>query len=204
MRFLVTLAALLLSAATAEAAEPRPLDLGMAQIGMRLNQLRFAAFPANTKLVCGNDEPKPPGAERVPLAVVSAMAAAKVDRCAIFSEDSKGQWALRPAVVAGKPVEFWFMSIEDEAGTQRIFQIVGLQPREYFDLTAEYLVGRWGAPVQKIPHFVRWLNGTSEGQLSDDNEGAHLFLFDTKLHQLLESRAPKGKPKKDAKPPAGH
>jgi hypothetical protein len=47
-----------------------------------------------------------------------------------------------------------------------------------------------------VSYFVRWLNGTHEGQMKEDDEGVMIFLFDTKLFQLMESRMPKGKPKK--------
>ncbi len=199
MRLLLCLLCLFLAwsgPAPAQSSSSRPLDLGPAQIGMRLNQLRFAPLPANAKLVCGRDQDKPPGAERAPLTLPGAMVSASVDRCAIFQDDGKNNWVLRPAQLAGVTTDFWFMSIEDEGGVQRIFQIVGRQPRESFAKTTQFLSERWGKPVQQVPNFVRWLNGTHEGQMTEDGEGLMIFLFDTKLFQLMESRMPKGKPKK--------
>jgi len=187
---------LVLASAPALAQSAKPYDIGMAQIGMRLNQLRFAAFPANTKLVCSSDQDKPPGAEHEPLGLPGAMVAAKVNRCAVFTEAAKDQWTLRPVIVAGTLTDFWFMAIEDESGSERIFQITARQPREVFDKTAKSLIERWGQPAQNTPHFVRWTQGTVEAQMADDNEGTVIFLFDTKLHQLLDSRMPHGKPKK--------
>ncbi len=196
-QFLLFVAALLLTAGGAAAqSSGKPYDIGLAQIGMRLNQLRFAAFPANTKLVCSQDQDKPPGAEHAPLGLPGAMVTAKVARCALFTEAAKDQWILRQVPLAGTLTEFWFMAIEDESGSERIFQMTARQPREVFDKTAAALVERWGQPVQKTPHFIRWVSGTVEAQMADDNEGTVIFLFDNKLHQLLESRMPKGKPRK--------
>lgn len=174
----------------------RPLEIAQAQIGMRLNQLRFAPLPANAKLICGKDQEKPAGAEHLHLAVPGAMMGAGVDRCAIFLDDDKGKLTIRPIALAGVPTEFWFMTIEDEGGIQRIFQIVARQPKENFDKTSAFLADRWGVPAQKAPYFVRWLSGTAEGQMKEDDEGVMIFLFDTKLFQLMETRMPKGKPKK--------
>ncbi|EME70404.1 hypothetical protein H261_08778 [Paramagnetospirillum caucaseum] len=194
---LAVLLCLLLSALPALAADTtRPLDLGPAQLGMRANQLRFSALPANTRMVCGWDPEKPPGVEKTPLMMVGAMVSAKVDRCALFQDDGKNNWSPRPAQVGGIPTELWFLTIEDEAGSQRIFQIVGRQPPNAFNATAAFLAERWGPPVQKAPYFVRWLNGTNEGQMKEDGEGVMLWLFDTKLHALMESRMPRGKAKK--------
>ncbi|MDO8607416.1 MAG: hypothetical protein Q7R40_12840 [Phaeospirillum sp.] len=195
--------AMLVMAALAAVGEPaaaqssaRPYDIGLAQIGMRLNQLRFAAWPPDTKLVCSQDQDKPPGAEHAPLGLPGAMMTARVVRCALFNEVAKDRWVLRQVPLAGTLTEFWFMAIEDEAGSERIFQMTARQPREAFDKTAAALTERWGAPAQKSPHFIRWVSGSVEAQMADDNEGTVIFLFDNKLHQLLESRIPKGKPKK--------
>lgn len=195
-RILLALLGLIAVAGPVGADTARPYDIGLAQIGMRLNQLRFAAFPANTKLVCASDQEKPPGAEHAPLGLPGAMLTAKVNRCALFSEVTKDQWALRPVVVAGTLTDFWFLAIVDDDNSERIFQITARQPREMFDKTAKALVERWGPPVQTSPHFVRWVSGSVEAQLLDDNEGTVIFLMDTKLHQLLDSRMPHGKPKK--------
>lgn len=193
------LAALILIAARPVAAETpqRPFDIGLAQIGMRLNQLRFAAFPANTRLVCAQDQDRPPGADRTPLALPAAMIAARVNRCALFTETGKDGWVQRQVVLAGTPADFWFMAIEDESGAERIFQMTGRQPREAFDKTAAALIERWGPPALKTAHYIRWINGPIEAQMADDNEGTVLFLVDTKMHQLLDSRMPKPKPKKE-------
>ncbi|OAN52362.1 hypothetical protein A6A04_01340 [Paramagnetospirillum marisnigri] len=198
MRLLIVMAALLLLAAAepALAQSTRPLEIAQAQLGMRLNQLRFASLPANAKLICGKDQDKPPGAEHTHLILPGAMQAAGVDRCAIFLEEGKNKWVVRPVNLAGVQTEFWFMTIEDEAGIQRIFQIVARQPKDNFDKTAAFLTERWGAPAQKVSYFIRWLNGTNEGQMKEDDEGVMIFLFDTKLFALMESRMPKGKPKK--------
>jgi hypothetical protein len=197
MRLAAVLSLLLLAAGSALAADAtRPLDLGQAQLGMRANQLRYAALPADTKLVCGWDAEKPPGVEKTPLMMVGAMVSAKVDRCALFQDDGRNNWTPRPAQVGGIATELWFLTIEDEAGSQRIFQIVGRQPPNAFNATAAFLTERWGAPVQKVPYFVRWLNGTNEGQMKEDGEGVMIWLFDTRLHALMESRMPKGKAKK--------
>ncbi|RAU22746.1 hypothetical protein CU669_04970 [Paramagnetospirillum kuznetsovii] len=198
MRSILILAAVLTALASlpALAQSNRPLEIAQAQIGMRLNQLRFAPLPANAKLICGKDPDKPMGAEHLHLAVPGAMAGAGVDRCAIYLDDGKGGLTIRPTMLAGVPTEFWFMAIEDEGGSQRIFQIVARQPKENFDKTAAFLMERWGNPLLKAPYFVRWLNGTSEGQMKADDEGVMIFLFDTKLFELMESRMPKGKPKK--------
>lgn len=197
MRHVVLLAAALLVAALpALAQSSRPLEIAQAQIGMRLNQLRFAPLPANAKLICGKDQDKPPGAEHLHLILPGAMMAAGADRCAIFLDQGNGKLVVRPVPIGGVATEFWFMSIEDEAGTQRIFQIVARQPKENFDKTAAFLADRWGQPVQKAPYFVRWVNGSAEGQMKEDDEGVMIFLFDTKLFALMETRMPKGKPKK--------
>jgi hypothetical protein len=197
MRLAVVLCLLLLSTLPALAADTtRPLELGPAQLGMRANQLRFSALPANTKMVCGWDAEKPPGVEKTPLMMVGAMVTAKVDRCALFQDDGKNNWSPRPAQVGGVPTELWFMTIEDEAGAQRIFQIVGRQDPDKFPGTYAFLADRWGPPVQKVPYFVRWLNGTNEGQMKESEDGVMLWLFDTKLHALMESRMPRGKSKK--------
>ena len=196
MRIVAALFLALLSLPALAADAARPLDLGQAQIGMRINQLRYAALPANTKVVCGWDDPKPPGVEKTPLVMPGAMATAKVDRCALFQDNGKDQWSQRRAVLAGVPTEFWFLTIEDETGSQRIFQIVGRQPSDNFDKTAAALTERWGPPAQKASYFARWVSGTSEGQMKKDGEGVMLWLFDTKLHDLMESRMPRGKAKK--------
>jgi hypothetical protein len=192
----LALAVALPAAAFADPAA-RPYDIGLAQIGMRLSQLRFAVFPANTRLVCSQDQERPPGADRAPLGLPGAMVAARVNRCALFTDAGKDDWVLRQVNLAGTPTDFWFMAIEDETGTERIFQMTGRQPREMFDKTAAALIERWGPPLQKTPHFIRWVNGSIEAQMADDNEGTVVFLLDTKMHQLLDSRIPKGKPKKD-------
>jgi hypothetical protein len=197
VRLILALIAVLIAIPVqAQAQSSRPLEIAQAQIGMRLNQLRFAALPAGAKLICGRDQDKPAGAEHLHLILPGAMMSAGVDRCAIFSDDGKGKPAVRPVQLSGIPTEFWFMTIEDEAGTQRIFQIIARQPKDYFEKTAAFLTERWGQPIQKVPYFVRWLNGTHEGQMKEDDEGVMIFLFDTKLFQLMESRMPKGKPKK--------
>jgi hypothetical protein len=196
MRPSLAILVLLLTAFPAFAQSNRPLEIAQAQIGMRLNQLRFAALPANSKLVCGRDQDKPQGAEHTHLILPGAMMSAAVDRCAVFADDGKGKWTVRPVQLSGVPTEFWFMAIEDEGGIQRIFQIVARQPKDYFEKTAAFLSERWGAPAQKTPYFVRWQNGTQEGQMKEDDEGVMIFLFDTKLFQLMETRMPKGKPKK--------
>ncbi|CAA7621269.1 hypothetical protein [Magnetospirillum sp. SS-4] len=195
MRLILALVAILV-VVPAQAQTSRPLEIAQAQIGMRLNQLRFAALPAGSRLICGRDQDKPAGAEHAHLMLPGAMASAGIDRCAIFSDDGKGKWVIRPSQLSGIPTEFWFMAIEDEAGSQRIFQIVARQPKDYFEKTAAFLSDRWGAPVQKAPYFVRWVNGTQEGQMKEDDEGVMIFLFDTRLFQLMESRMPKGKPRK--------
>lgn len=198
MRHIVFLTVALLLTASPAAAQStgKPYDMGLAQIGMRLNQLRFAAWPADTKLVCSQDQDKPPGAEHAPLGLPGAMVTAKVSRCALFTEAAKDHWILRLLPLAGTPADFWFMAIEDESGSDRIFQMTARQSREAFDKTAAALIERWGAPVQKTPHFIRWVSGSVEAQMADDNEGTVIFLFDNKLHQLLDSRMPKGKPRK--------
>jgi len=197
----VVLALALLAApawpAVADPPPARPFDIGLAQIGMRLNQLRFAAFPANTRLVCAQDQERPPGADRTPLALPGAMLAARVNRCALFTDAGKDDWVQRQVVLAGTPTDFWFMAIEDENGSERIFQMTGRQPREAFDKTAAALIERWGPPALKTAHYIRWINGSVEAQMADDNEGTVLFLMDTKMHQLLDSRMPKPKPKKE-------
>ena len=193
---LAAFALLLLAEPATAQSSSRPLDIGMAQIGMRLNQLRFAAWPPNTKLVCSQDQDKPPGAEHAPLGLPGAMMTAKVVRCALFTEAAKDQWIVRQVPLAGTLTEFWFMAIADDDGSERIFQITARQPQEAFPKTSAAMIERWGTPVLKAPHFIRWVNGTAEGQMVDDNEGTVIFLFDTKLHQLLDSRMPKGKPKK--------
>ncbi|TAN80077.1 MAG: hypothetical protein EPN20_00110 [Magnetospirillum sp.] len=196
-RIFCVVATLLLASGSATAqSSGKPYDIGLAQIGMRLNQLRFAALPANTKLVCSQDRDKPPGAEHAPLGLPGAMMTARVVRCALFSEVAKDQWVVRQVPLAGTLTEFWFMAIEDESGSERIFQMTARQPREVFDTTAAALIERWGPPAQKTPHFIRWTSGTVEAQMADDNEGTVIFLFDHKLHQLLDSRMPRGKPKK--------
>jgi len=197
MRLFLLLAVTLGLAAGSAAAQSagRPYDIGLAQIGMRLNQLRFAAFPPDTRLVCSQDQDKPPGAEHAPLALPGAMVTAKVVRCALFTEAAKDNWILRQVPLAGTLTEFWFMAIEDDSGSERIFQMTARQPRDVFDKTAAALIERWGQPVLKTPHFIRWVSGTVEAQMADDNEGTVIFLFDTKLHQLLDSRMPKGKPR---------
>lgn len=178
----------------------RPFDIGLAQIGMRLNQLRFAAWPANTRLVCSGDPDKPPGAEHTPLSLPGAMVTARVNRCALFTESTKDRWVPRPVVLAGALTDFWFMAIEDDEGTERIFQMTGRQPIEAFERTGTALVDRWGPPAQKTPHFIRWVNGSIEAQMADDSEGTVIFLFDTALQKLLDSRMPHGKPKKPKEP----
>lgn len=195
MRFACLLVALLFSLPAFAADTTRPLELGPAQIGMRINQLRYAALPANTKLVCGWDPEKPPGVEKTPLMMVGAMVTAKVDRCALFQDDGNNNWSPRPAQVGGVATDLWFLTIEDEAGSQRIFQIVGRQAPNVFNATTAFLSDRWGAPVQKTPYFVRWLNGTNEGQMKEDGEGVMLWLFDTKLFALMEARMPRAKGK---------
>jgi hypothetical protein len=201
----LVLGALLLAPPAAAQTTRAPFDIGLAQIGMRLNQLRFAAWPANTRLVCSQDPDKPPGAERTPLALPPAMVSAGVSRCALFVETVKDQWVPRPVVLAGTATEFWFLAILDEQGTERVFQMTGRQPIEAFGRTVETLSQRWGAPTQKTAHFVRWLDGTVEAQIADDSEGTLVFLFDTALHKLLDSRMPKPPPKpkkgKDKDPP---
>ncbi|MBI3447128.1 MAG: hypothetical protein HY055_17615 [Magnetospirillum sp.] len=196
MRLAVALFLALLSTPALAADTTRPLDLGPAQIGMRINQLRYAALPANTRVICGWDEAKPAGVEKTPLVMPGAMATAKVDRCALFADNGKDVWSPRPTMLAGVPTEFWFLTIEDESGSQRIFQIVGRQPSDNFDKTAAALTERWGAPVQKASYFARWVSGSAEGQMKEDGEGVMLWLFDTKLHALMESRMPRGKAKK--------
>jgi hypothetical protein len=196
MRRLACLLMALLTSLPAWAADTtRPLELGPAQIGMRINQLRYAALPVNTKVICGWDPDKPPGVEKTPLMMVGAMVTAKVDRCAIFQDDGNNNWSPRPAQVGGVATDLWFMTIEDEAGSQRIFQIVGRQAPNTFNATAAFLTERWGAPAQKTPYFVRWSNATHEGQMKEDGEGVMLWLFDTKLFALMESRMPKPKGK---------
>lgn len=196
MRLAALALSLLISLPALAADTTRPLDLGQAQLGMRLNQLRFAALPADTKLVCGWDPDKPAGVEKTPLMMVGAMVTAKVDRCALFRDAGKAGWEPRPVSVGGVPTEMWFLTIEDEAGIQRIFQIVGRQEPDKFPGTFAFLAERWGPPVQKVPYFVRWLNGTNEGQMKEDGEGVMIWLFDTKLYALMESRMPRGKTKK--------
>jgi hypothetical protein len=196
MRLAILLGLLLGSLPAWAADTTRPLELGQAQLGMRANQLRYAALPANTRMICGWDADKPPGVEKTPLMMVGAMVTAKVDRCAIFSDDGKNNWSPRPTSVGGVPTELWFMTIEDEAGVQRIFQIVGRQDADKFPTTFAFLSDRWGPPVQKVPYYVRWLNGTNEGQMKESEEGIMLWLFDTKLFALMESRMPRAKSKK--------
>ena len=193
---LFVLALLLAAGPVAAQSSGKPYDIGLAQIGMRLNQLRFAAFPADTRLVCSQDQDKPPGAEHAPLGLPGAMVTAKVVRCALFTEATPDHWILRQVPLAGTLAEFWFMAITDDNGSDRIFQMTARQPREAFDKTAAALIERWGQPVLKTPHFIRWVSGSIEAQMADDNEGTVIFLFDHKLHELLDSRMPKGKPKK--------
>ncbi|CCG42608.1 hypothetical protein [Magnetospirillum molischianum] len=199
LRPLLAVLSLIIALPAAAEPSPRPFDIGLAQIGMRLNQLRFAAFPANTRLVCSQDQERPNGADRTPLALPSAMVAARVNRCALFTDAGKDNWVQRQVILAGAPTDFWFMAIEDETGAERIFQMTGRQPREAFDKTAAALIERWGPPALKTPHYIRWINGSIEAQMADDNEGTVLFLMDTKMHQLLDSRLPKPKPKKEKK-----
>ncbi len=73
MRFAILLSLLLFSLPALAVDTTRPLELGPAQLGMRANQLRFSAMPANTKMVCGWDTEKPPGVVKTPLMMVGDM-----------------------------------------------------------------------------------------------------------------------------------
>jgi hypothetical protein len=176
----------------AKADEPA-LSLGYAWPGMMLGQLRYATWPAGTKLLCGADKALPdnlgPTALQA-LAVPKPMAKAQVTRCGLFAEDADGKaWSPRPVQLGANPAELWAMALTEDNGGDKVAQIYLIQKKEMFADSLDLLSGRFGAPTDHANGAVRWTKGRAEAMLARDQAGGvFLLLVDDRLQELMQAR----------------
>lgn len=194
MRRLIAICVVLLMGGEA-AAEERGFGIGLARPGMRLGEFRYAAHPAGAKVVCSNDQTKPPGSERTALDLPKAMAKAQVNRCALFVE-VKGLWEQTKVPLGGTPAEFWLMAILDEAGTERVVQVYARQPPDAFEGTVAALGQRFGTPAVRDTRQAQWKTPQGEAQVAGDGIATQVFLTEPKLQALLQSRLQTSKQQK--------
>ena len=192
MKTLLTALVAVLLASGAAAAQERAYAIGHARPGMRLAEFRFAPHPAGSKVICSNDATLPPG---VTFDVPKPMLTAKVNRCALFADAGQG-WRQVRIPLAGSPTDLVVMAVEDEGGLERVAQVHARQPRPGYEQTLAELVSKLGPPAESRPQVARWRSGGIEVMTGHDGYEAQVFMVETRLQALIQSRLDAAKPAK--------
>lgn len=184
----VSLAALALLIATPSLAAEQEFDLGFARPGMMQGQFRFGAWPAGVKVFCSDDKDRPAELDKAAFTLPKGIARMGASRCGLFAKDDTG-WRPYQLAVAGQPTDVWGMFFPDRSGQPRLVQLFLKQPKEAFDTLADYLAGRFGAPMERTRRLVRWSNPANDAAIIEDGGNhLHAYVIDNRLQASMNTR----------------
>jgi len=176
-------------------------DLGLLRAGMPLVELRHAAWPTGSRLLCAGDANLPTTVKSAPgegIELPPRAAGRGMVPCALFAAGSDGAWTPRMMAFGGIPARIWVLALVEKEGDEpRLVQAKLWQPDDAFAATLAFVTGRLGSPTSANDRGARWSNADSEaiiGHLSAG--GIYTILTETHLEAVVRERTgtPEAKP----------
>jgi len=202
-----TILALSLFAAPPGRAGTSGYDLGLLRTGMPLADLRHAAWPTGSRLLCTGDADLPanlvtPAHERIDLP--ERLAKSGVVACALFAANAKGVWESKMIEFGGAPARLWVLALAETAGDEaHLVQARLWQAEEAYTNTVSFVTGRLGQGDYANKHGARWSTDTSEAIVGHQSDGGiSTILTDKSLEKQVNQRlsSENSQTKTEAKP----
>jgi len=177
--------------------------IGPFRSGMKLAELRAAAWPAGSRLLCRGDTDLPAkldSPQQGGIVLPPRYADTGLVPCALFAPDADGTWKMTTMDFAGTPATVWVLAVVDTAGSEPLMVQAKLdQPDNSFKATLAFVSGQLG-PAQVVNQGgSRWLSDSGDVLVGHTSAGGvSTILTDKHLETLVEQRTAATLPKKPA------
>jgi hypothetical protein len=188
-------------------AETAGYTVGPFRSGMKLADLRAAAWPAGSRLLCHGDSDLPAKLDSPPqggIVLPPRYADTGLVPCALFAPDADGTWKMSTMDFAGAPATVWVLAVVDKAGSDPLMVQAKLdQPDSAFKATLAFVTGLLGPAQVANQGGSRWLGDSGDVLVGHTSAGGvDTVLTDKRLEKVVSDRIAATLPKKPATPKA--